>query len=221
MLAGSLAQAVNVQQIIDALKGTPSKGVPIALVSLNDSANYALSVQNDDPTNSRALSVLKADGTTLISADATGVTLGGTLHLPVGSITTASLAGNAVSQWNMAAGVSSTPTTTSTSYVDLPDIALTLVTGGGDLLVWFASAMTNSGAGGVVAAALSLDGAAERFPVQFQSPAANQVIPISIVGLFGSVSAASHTVKARWLAGSGTAAAQTTQRYLLVLELKR
>lgn len=86
VLAGSLAQAVQVQQIIDALKGTPNKGVPVSLVSLNDSTNYALTVQNDDPTNSRALLVLKSDGTTLIEADATGVTLGSPVNLPAGSI---------------------------------------------------------------------------------------------------------------------------------------
>jgi hypothetical protein len=86
VLAGSLAQAVQVQQIIDALKGTPNKGVPVSLVSLNDSTNYALTVQNDDSTNSRALLVLKSDGTTLIAADATGVTLGSPVNLPSGSI---------------------------------------------------------------------------------------------------------------------------------------
>src|SRR5215471_2198379 len=86
VLAGSLAQAVQVQQIIDALKGTPNKGVPVALVSLNDPNNYALTVQNDDPTNSKALSVLKADGTPLVVADATGVTLGAPVNLPANSI---------------------------------------------------------------------------------------------------------------------------------------
>jgi hypothetical protein len=88
VLAGSLAQAVQVQQIIDGLKGTPSKGVPISLTALSDTNNYALTVKNNDPTNSRALSVLKADGTTLISADVTGVTLASPLHIPAGSITT-------------------------------------------------------------------------------------------------------------------------------------
>lgn len=92
VLGGSLAQAVQVQQIIDALKGTPNKGVPVALVSLNDANNYALTVQNDDPTNSRALSVLKADGTVLITADATGVTLGAPVNLQPGSLNGTQLA---------------------------------------------------------------------------------------------------------------------------------
>ena len=137
VLAGSLAQAVNVQQIIDALKGTPSKGVPIALVSLNDSANYALSVQNDDPTNSRALSVLKSDGTTLISADATGVTLGGTLHLPTGSISSAMIQAGAATA-SVVQGAFLNPTTTSTSPVAVPGLTTPSLTcfggaaGGGD-----------------------------------------------------------------------------------------
>jgi len=97
VLAGSQAQAVQVQQIIDALKGTPNKGVPVALVSLNDPSNYALTVQNDDPVNSRALSVLKADGTTLISADATGVTLGAPLNVPAGALNGTQLANASVS----------------------------------------------------------------------------------------------------------------------------
>lgn len=95
VLAGSLAQAVQVQQIIDALKGTPNKGVPVSLVSLNDSTNYALTVQNDDPTNSRALLVLKSDGTTLIEADATGVTLGSPVNLPAGSVNGSTALANA------------------------------------------------------------------------------------------------------------------------------
>jgi hypothetical protein len=96
VLAGSQAQAVQVQQIIDALKGTPNKGVPVALVSLNDPNNYALTVQNDDPVNSRALSVLKADGTTLISADATGVTLGAPVNVPPGSISGTAIAAGSI-----------------------------------------------------------------------------------------------------------------------------
>jgi hypothetical protein len=105
VLAGSQAQAVQVQQIIDALKGTPNKGVPVALVSLNDPNNYALTVQNDDPVNSRALSVLKADGTTLISADATGVTLGSPVNVPPGSISGTAIAAGSITNSMLGADV--------------------------------------------------------------------------------------------------------------------
>lgn len=107
VLAGSLQQSVQVQQIIDALKGTPNKGVPVALVSLNDPNNYALTVQNDDPTNSRALSILKADGTPFLTCDINGVSLGsGTtpVNLPVGSVTSAMIVNGTVATIDLADG---------------------------------------------------------------------------------------------------------------------
>ena len=96
VIAGSLAQSAQVQQIIDALKGTPSKGVPIALTAVNDTANYALTVQNDDPTNSRALSVLSASGGTLITADINGVTLGSPVNMPAGALSGSAIAAGSV-----------------------------------------------------------------------------------------------------------------------------
>jgi hypothetical protein len=116
VLAGSQAQAVQVQQIIDALKGTPNKGVPVALVSLNDPNNYALTVQNDDPVNSRALSVLKADGTTLISADATGVTLGAPVNVPPGSISGSAIAAGSISNSMLGADVARASLLTNGSF---------------------------------------------------------------------------------------------------------
>jgi len=93
---GDPMQAHQVQQIIDALSGTPGLGVPLSPTQVSDSVNYALSVENIDPTNSRALNVTKADGTTLIRADVNGVNLGnttisGTVAMPAGSITSAML----------------------------------------------------------------------------------------------------------------------------------
>ena len=105
VLAGSLQQSVQVQQIIDALKGTPNKGVPVALVSLNDQSNYALTVQNDDPTNSRALSILKADGTPFLTCDINGVSLGSPttpVTLPTGSITSGQIADGTIATADLA-----------------------------------------------------------------------------------------------------------------------
>lgn len=75
IVSGALAQAVDVEQIIDALSGTAGKGVPISLTAISDPANFALTVKNNDTTNSRALQVLKSDGTVLLQADANGVTI--------------------------------------------------------------------------------------------------------------------------------------------------
>jgi len=134
VLAGSQAQAVQVQQIIDALKGTPNKGVPVALVSLNDPNNYALTAQNDDPVNSRALSVLKADGTTLISADATGVTLGAPLNVPAGALNGTQLANASVSNAKLG-----------------PDVARANLLTNGGFEIWQRGNGPNSGSGAFVA----------------------------------------------------------------------
>jgi hypothetical protein len=100
VLAGSLQQSVQVQQVIDLLKGTPNKGVPVALTAINDQNNYALTVQNQDPVNSRALSVLKSDGTVLITADINGVTLGGPVNMP--QITSAQIADGTIASVDIA-----------------------------------------------------------------------------------------------------------------------
>lgn len=83
---GDPINAVNVQQVIDALKGTVGKGIPLVVDAVNDGTRYALTLQNDDTVNSRAINVLKADGSVLIAADATGVTLGSPVNLQPNSV---------------------------------------------------------------------------------------------------------------------------------------
>jgi|SRR5215469_848672 len=82
---GDLIQSQNLNQVVNALNGTSGDGQPVLLVALNDPNNYALTVQNLDPTNCRALLVLKNDGTTLLSAGCNGVTLGSPLTLAAGA----------------------------------------------------------------------------------------------------------------------------------------
>ncbi|HYW86184.1 MAG TPA: hypothetical protein VFB50_00330 [Chloroflexota bacterium] len=89
---GDLILAQNLNQVIGSLNGTASQGVPIAQTSVNDASNYALSVQNLEATNSRAINVVKSDGSLLIRGDATGVSLGSPLNLPTGSITSTAIA---------------------------------------------------------------------------------------------------------------------------------
>src|SRR5215472_3264380 len=94
--------AANVQQVIDALKGTSGKGIPLAVSAVNDSARYALTLENTEATNSRALNVLKNDGSVLIRADATGVTLGQPLNLPTGSVTSTAIADGTIATADLA-----------------------------------------------------------------------------------------------------------------------
>ena len=88
---GDLIQAQNLDQLVDSFNGVSGKGIPVAETSVNDTTNYALSVQILVPTNSRALNVLKNDGSLLIRADANGVNLGAPLTVPNASITNAEL----------------------------------------------------------------------------------------------------------------------------------
>jgi len=88
---GDLMQAVNVNQIIDALTGAVGKGVAMAFTALSDASNYALTVQNQEATNSRALLVLKSDGTMMERIDNTGISFGTPLNLANNSVQGAAL----------------------------------------------------------------------------------------------------------------------------------
>src|SRR5436305_1259885 len=82
VIQGSSADSSCIQQVVDALKGTAGKGVPISLTAVNDSANWALDVKNAEAVNSRALRATRANGTVLIQADANGVQVSATGGAP-------------------------------------------------------------------------------------------------------------------------------------------
>lgn len=85
--AGSSADSSCVQQIIDALKGSAGKGVPISITAVSDAANWALDVQNDETVNSRAFRASRANGTVLIQADVNGVQVSATGGAPATVVT--------------------------------------------------------------------------------------------------------------------------------------
>jgi hypothetical protein len=93
---GDPIQSHQLDQVINALNGTAGGGQPVLLVALNDATNYALTVQNDDATNQRALNVLNSSGTSMVRVDSAGVTLGAPLNPTAGSIQTAALADQGV-----------------------------------------------------------------------------------------------------------------------------
>lgn len=140
--------------------------------------------------------------------------------LPAGSIPTAALAANAVTQVGSATGVTSSPTTTSNSYVDLPDMSVTLTTTGGDLLAFFTGTFLDSAVANV-ALAFSLDGSAEVGGAAFTEQTATYYVPVSQFWRFVAPSAASHTIKMRWNTTVGTLTNLGVQRVLIVMEIKR
>jgi len=129
-----------------------------------------------------------------------------------------------VTQLKHVIGTSGAATTTSTSYVDLPDLALTLTTAGGDLLAWLQCDWSLSAATGTngIAFSLALDGAAETFTTAQNPGQANFTQGAVCIGRFTGVAAGPHTLKGRWqVITSGTATAQTTRRVLMLAEVRR
>lgn len=121
-------------------------------------------------------------------------------------------------QFAFASGSTSSPTTTSASYADLAQMAITLTTTGGDLRCKFAGAFAHSDATKSAVVALALDGGTETFAFSIGAPAANKPFMVTTMGRFTGVSAGSHTVKVRWLTDGATLTANGTDRYLEVSE---
>jgi len=95
-----------------------------------------------------------------------------------------------------------------------------LNTVGGDLLVW-AAAVFSATTTSIMSLAFMLDGAAEVGDMNAHIPSASFQINMSTVWLFTGVAAGSHNIRTRWRTNAGTATATSTNRQLLVVELKR
>jgi hypothetical protein len=117
-----------------------------------------------------------------------------------------------------AVGSSSGPTTVSASFADLTDMAVTLVTKGGNLECSFTGSFSHSGTSSNQLA-FSLDAATEVGTVITTSPGAGVSVAVSMSWLFTNVAAGSHTVKVRWLTGGATWTATGTLRAIQVAEL--
>lgn len=137
------------------------------------------------------------------------------------TIVTAMLAANAVTQVGTAAGSTSGPTTTSTSRIDMTEMAVTLTTVGGGLLALMSVTHENNTAGQFNEIGFNIDAGSDSVEATVKFTAANDRESTFVWRYFTGVSAASHTVKGRWDVTGGTGTLITTQRKLLVLELKR
>lgn len=234
---GDPIQAVNLDQVIDALSGAASKGQPIALTALNDSSNYALTVQNDDTTNSRALLVLNSGGSPLIRVDVTGVTLGSPLILPAGSVTSAyiqagtivssniatggvqtgNIAANSVSQSAVYAASRGGTTTSATAVALSPAASVTLTTTGGPVLLWANVPWYNSSTNAITTISVQRDSGSFTAVATDTAPTANS--PMTSGGWFMDQPAAgSHTWQIGWSTNAGTATVTTGALTELIAE---
>lgn len=134
------------------------------------------------------------------------------------TVTTQMLVAEAATKIISAIGSTSGPTTTSASFVTVPEMSVTFTTQGGPVKVDF-DVTAYMAAPGVTIFQLQVDGAA--------IPGATKTCGMGTVGdpihLHGiaTPAAGSHTFRAVWAVVSGTAAAAGVERILTATEFKR
>lgn len=167
-------------------------------------AKMGVGASNQSPVASR---VLGADGTGSSSWR---------------QIATADLVSNAVSQLGFAVGSTSGPTTTSTTFVDITEMAVTLTTTGGTLVAFLSVRLSHGTSGTLSGIALGLDsGQVSQTERTHTVTTNNGQFLLATHHLWTGVSAGSHTIKGRWYTAAGTLTAQSDCRSLVVMELKR
>lgn len=138
-----------------------------------------------------------------------------------GTIQTVDLAAGAVTQRTGVGGSTSNPQTTSSTYVDLPDMSVTITTTGGDLFAWLVCVVNSAIQATTVNIALRLDVGADVVGIGAAAPGVGYGFCLSTVTLWTGVSAGAHTIKGRWNTSGSTATAVSTQRVIEVLEVRR
>lgn len=193
----------------------PSPGSP------RNVAPYAASTVIDNISD--AIEAIEAKlGTGASTAAANQVLRGtGSGATAFGTVDTAHIAANAVSQLQQANGTTADPTTTSTgSFVVIPEMTITMTTTGGVLVAFFTGRFLQQ-SGTRIGISAHLDGtnaaASERSHI---FAGTDYEALLGFVYLW-TPSAGSHTVTARWYTSGGTAKAVSTHRTLIVAELKR
>ena len=112
------------------------------------------------------------------------------------------------------------PTTNSTTYVDMPDMSATVTTKGGELIVFFTGSFYNDTLGANNYMAVSLDGAAEIGEQNVDQAVAGVTFSQAVIARFIGVAAGEHTVKVRWKVSGGIVTNYGLRRNLIVMEVK-
>jgi hypothetical protein len=137
-------------------------------------------------------------------------------------LTVGSSAPYRVTKFGHAYGVTSNPTTTSGTLVNLTDLAATLTTVGGDLFATTTVNLSGSTTPQLIYLALALDGTAAS-PSQMQSSVAASGASLVMTTSYhwAGVTAGAHTITTQWATSTGTATAVNTARVLIVEEARR
>jgi hypothetical protein len=120
--------------------------------------------------------------------------------------------------WAQAVGVTSNPTTTSTTLVAMPDMSLTIKTQGGKCLIHYSLSSSLSAGSNTYGVQLFVDGVPVGTQKQIMPFTAGAVVSVSDQFLV-NLSPGTHKVDLYWYASAGTFTAITTLRNLSVEEL--
>ena len=118
-------------------------------------------------------------------------------------------------------GVTVTPSTTSTSWVLLPDMQISSFNVvGGIVLVMFSAEVRNNTAGEDVRVRLRVDGSAiAETQRRFTSATANQRGNVAFTYIVTGLTPGNHSFEVQWRVSGGTGRADSTRRNLDVMEV--
>jgi hypothetical protein len=124
-----------------------------------------------------------------------------------------------VMNWVQAVGISSSPSTTSTTPVPMPDMSVVIETSGRPIEISYVFQGSHSAAGNNIACSLYVDGLQVGTIKVISSPSASYTAVVSD-SIVVPVSGGTHKVDVYWNTNAGTLSASNTQRNLTVKELK-
>jgi len=128
--------------------------------------------------------------------------------------------GGNLKQHTFVEGSSAGISTTSDSYVDITDMKRTLTTTGGNLVARLTMNIDCDVAGSYFYVAFQLDSDSEEGEISLQAGSNGETHCITLIYTFTSVSAASHTVDARWhTSSSNSLDCDNDERYMELMEV--
>ncbi len=198
--------------------GLRISGLPLALYKirvLNNTASSFLSVTNFDiitPIHSVKSNVY-ADLQNTLSVGSQGISDNRKLT-PVKNVLPIQKA------WVQAVGKQSSPTSTATFAVPMPDMSLTIKTNGQPLEISYSASLNNSTAGVYIYTRVYVDGVPVG-TIQYttSSPSGGGYVYINADSVFVPVSAGTHKVDLYWYTSSGTITARELSRILKAKEI--
>lgn len=179
----------------------PMANAATDLFKKEDVQTLALAVDGHDHSTGKGLVLPAAAIPPITSAMIADGTIG-LADLAPGSVDTSKLVDRAVNWFTFVAASTSSPTTTSASQVDLPDMTITRVTPEtATIMLFFQGVFLCSVAGQDINLSIVMDGNAQS-TAALRVPVANYYMPISMWALV-SLAAGTHTAKMQWSVTGG------------------